>query len=136
MFFPQSTQEMQSLAERSVKKGVRQIEYRRRPGIQAALVALYVTTGQIRAMVGGADFDKSQFNRSTMALRQPGAAFKPFAYAAALRNGMSCNDRILNEPVGIRDPDSAVHGPRGTQEENTTAMYPLRLLRCPLMLQR
>ena len=97
---------MQSLAEQAVRDGVRQAELRTRPGVQAALVAMDIATGEIKAMVGGTDFSASQFNRATMALRQPGSAFKPFVYAAAFRKGMSYNDSILDGPVRILEPDT------------------------------
>ncbi|HEX8948578.1 MAG TPA: PBP1A family penicillin-binding protein [Dissulfurispiraceae bacterium] len=97
---------MQELAERAVRKGVRTIERRTKPGVQAALVAMDLQDGSIKAMVGGTDFTKTQFNRSTMALRQPGSAFKSFVYAAALEKGISYNDRILDTPISIPDPES------------------------------
>ena len=50
-------------------------------------------------MVGGTDFWETQFNRATLAMRQPGSAFKPFVYATALEGGMSADDEILDEPV-------------------------------------
>ena len=56
---------------------------------QASLVALDPNTGQIKAMVGGTDFDGSQFNRVTQAQRQPGSTFKAFVYATAIATGMS-----------------------------------------------
>lgn len=56
---------------------------------QASLVAIDPKTGQIKAMVGGTDFDGSQFNRVTQAQRQPGSTFKPFVYATAIASGMS-----------------------------------------------
>jgi penicillin-binding protein 1A len=109
---------MQSLAEQSVSDGVRKIELRTRPGVQAALVAIDMSNGEIRAMVGGTDFGRSQFNRATMALRQPGSAFKSFVYAAALQKGMSYNDNILDEPISIRDPDSGRWwSPRNSEDE-------------------
>jgi penicillin-binding protein 1A len=106
---------MQALAEQTVKDGVREVELRTRPGVQAALLAMDLVTGEIRAMVGGTDFRKSEFNRATMALRQPGSAFKPFIYAAALQNGMSCDDRILDEPVSIPDLDGSLWSPRNSE---------------------
>jgi hypothetical protein len=54
------------------------------PMLEGALVAVDQRTGQIKAMVGGYDFDRSQFNRVVQARRQPGSAFKPLIYAAAL----------------------------------------------------
>jgi membrane peptidoglycan carboxypeptidase len=56
---------------------------------QGALVTLRTNTGEIQALVGGADYQTSQFNRATQALRQPGSTFKVFAYAAALEDGVS-----------------------------------------------
>jgi 1A family penicillin-binding protein len=57
--------------------------------LQGALVALDPKTGEIRALVGGRDYDESTFDRATQARRQPGSAFKPFIYAAALESGFT-----------------------------------------------
>jgi len=77
---------LQEEAEDAVANGLRRL---RRPGLQAALVALDPHTGDILAMVGGADASKSEFNRAARSRRQPGSAFKPFVYAAALDKGYS-----------------------------------------------
>jgi penicillin-binding protein 1A len=90
---------MQKAAEKAVLNGISAIEKRVRPGVQAALIAIDPRTGHIKAMVGGTDFWETQFNRATMALRQPGSAFKPFVFAAAIENGMSVGDEILDGPV-------------------------------------
>ena len=69
--------------------------------LQAALVAMEPGTGYVRALVGGRDFNASRFNRAVQARRQPGSAFKPFVYAAALEAGYtpaSVIDR-LNDPI-------------------------------------
>jgi len=109
---------MQSLAEQAVSDGARRIELRTRPGVQAALVAIDMATGEIRAMVGGTDFSRSQFNRATSALRQPGSVFKSFVYAAALQKGMSYDDNILDERISIQDPDSGLWwSPRNSEDE-------------------
>ena len=71
------------------------------PYVQGALVAVEPQTGAIRALVGGRDFSESKFNRATQAERQPGSAFKPFIYAAALRSGMKTNDTVLDAPVSF-----------------------------------
>jgi penicillin-binding protein 1B len=84
---------LQRFAEGAVVRGLDRLETRTpRPGreepprrLQAALVALDPATGEIRALVGGRDYQQSQFNRATLARRQPGSAFKPFVYLAALR---------------------------------------------------
>jgi penicillin-binding protein 1A len=92
---------MQKIAEEAVKNGIASIEKRVKRGIQAALIAIDPRKGHIKALVGGTDFWETQFNRATMALRQPGSAFKPFVYVAALENGMSESDEVLDEPVSF-----------------------------------
>ena len=67
---------------------------------QAALVAM-TPDGAVRAMVGGVDYGQSQFNRATQALRQPGSAFKLFVYLAALEQGRSPNDVVVDRPIQI-----------------------------------
>jgi penicillin-binding protein 1A len=100
--------EMQRAAEAAVAQGLDDIEKRfskkrRESGepLQAALIAMDPSSGFVRAMVGGRDFSKSSFNRATQAKRQPGSAFKPFIYAAAIEGGYSPDDWIdgLYEPV-------------------------------------
>lgn len=71
------------------------------PGVSAALVALAPGDGAVRAVVGGYSFGISQFNRATDARRQPGSAFKPFVYAAALQRGWTPASLILDEPVTV-----------------------------------
>ncbi|MBI2069325.1 MAG: PBP1A family penicillin-binding protein [Elusimicrobia bacterium] len=65
---------------------------------QAALTAIDPHTGRILALAGGKDFRQSQFNRATQAARQPGSAFKPFVYAAALEKGWTMISPLLDEP--------------------------------------
>ena len=71
------------------------------PDINGGLVALDPHTGRIRAMVGGYSYDDSEFNRVTQALRQPGSAFKPVVYTAALENGFTPSSLILDGPIVI-----------------------------------
>jgi len=78
--------ELQDAAEAAVRDGLRQLGGR---GLQAALVAMDPNTGNLLAMVGGSDFSRTPFNRAVRSRRQPGSAFKPFVYSAALENGMS-----------------------------------------------
>lgn len=73
------------------------------PEVQGCLVALDPATGQIRAMVGGYDFTESQFNRVLQAYRQPGSAFKPIIYAAALDKGYTTASIILDTPIIFRE---------------------------------
>src|SRR5215813_1886567 len=83
---------LQRFAENAVARGLDQLESRfprlrgrdPRDRLQVALVAVDPTTGEIRALVGGRDYERSQFNHATLARRQAGSAFKPFVFAAAL----------------------------------------------------
>ena len=69
------------------------------PIVQSALVCFDLSTGEVKAMVGGRDYGKSQFNRVIQSKRQPGSAFKPLIYAAALDNGVSPSKVILDAPL-------------------------------------
>jgi penicillin-binding protein 1A len=68
-------------------------------GAQGALVAIDNATGEIKAMVGGRDFNLSKFNRATQALRQVGSSFKPYVYTAAIDRGATPDDTLLDAPV-------------------------------------
>jgi len=70
--------------------------------LQGAIVSIEPSSGQILALVGGRDFNDSNFNRAVQAARQPGSAFKPFIYTAAIDNGFSPTDIILDTPVSFR----------------------------------
>jgi len=101
---------MQKAAEAEVARALADIEHRLGPRarqlaasdpLQAALVALDPRNGEVRALVGGREFGRSRFNRVTQAKRQPGSAFKPFVYAAALEEGYTPATvlRGLAEPI-------------------------------------
>ncbi len=70
-------------------------------GVQGALLALDNSTGDIKAMVGGRDFEQSKFNRATQALRQVGSSFKPYIYTAAIDEGMTPDDTVLDAPISF-----------------------------------
>ena len=72
-----------------------------RPKVEGALIALDPHTGRVLAMVGGYNAYESEFNRATQANRQPGSAFKPFVYLAALDHGFSPTTRILDAPLVV-----------------------------------
>jgi penicillin-binding protein 1A len=92
---------MQRAAEEAITNGLRSLEKRVKPGVEAALVAIDLRTGQIKAFVGGSNFWKNQFNRATQALRQPGSAFKPFVFITAIENGMMSEDIVRDSPVSF-----------------------------------
>jgi penicillin-binding protein 1A len=96
---------LQQAAEKALTDGLASLTHRMQEAqlndvdSQAAMISLDLTTGGILAMVGGKDFSASHFNRATMALRQPGSAFKPFVYAYAIEQGFAQNKKILDAPV-------------------------------------
>jgi 1A family penicillin-binding protein len=99
---------IQDIAEAAVRTGLRRIG---RPDLQAALVAIDPRTGNLLAMVGGADFATTPFNRAVRSRRQPGSAFKPFVYAAALERGLSpvsvisgLHDAAIQASEGVWSP--------------------------------
>ncbi|MGB9629894.1 MAG: penicillin-binding transpeptidase domain-containing protein, partial [Thermodesulfobacteriota bacterium] len=79
------------------------------PLVQGALLCIDPKTGYVKAMVGGRDFSESQFNRAIHSRRQPGSAFKPFIYAAALEKGYTPSTILLDSPVEYSDPDSGTY---------------------------
>ncbi len=70
-------------------------------GVQGALLALDNSSGDIKAMVGGRDFEQSKFNRATQAMRQVGSSFKPYIYTAAIDEGMTPDDTVLDAPISF-----------------------------------
>jgi membrane peptidoglycan carboxypeptidase len=97
--------QMQRIAEDTVRYAHQRLYYQVGAD-QMALVAVDPRTHFVKAMVGGVDYDKSQFNRAVQALRQPGSAFKPFVYYTAFANGLYGPDSIIyDSPVGYRDGD-------------------------------
>jgi penicillin-binding protein 1A len=103
-------QDLQKAANMAIKRGTAKWAIRQSKNTatlpQAALIAMEVKTGYVRAMVGGTDFEKSQFNRATQARRQAGSAFKPFIYAAGLEKGMTPATMIVDEPIQFRGATS------------------------------
>ena len=103
----------------SINREERTVEVKldRVPEVQGALMAIESRTGAIRAMVGGFDFRYSKFNRATQALRQPGSVFKPFTYVAAVENGYSPEDTVLDSPVQFLDGLGRPYRPRNADEK-------------------
>ena len=100
---------VQDAAERAVATGLDRL---RRPGLEAALVAIDPATGDILAMVGGANYARSTYNRAVRSKRQPGSAFKPLVYAAALANGYSPVS-VLTNLRHVSAPGDPEWSPRG-----------------------
>jgi 1A family penicillin-binding protein len=104
---------VQDAAERSVASGLERL---RRPGLEAALVAIDPATGDLLAMVGGGNYARSTYNRAVRSRRQPGSAFKPFVYAAALARGYSPVS-VLSHLRHVSAPGDPEWSPRGEEDQ-------------------
>jgi len=115
---------LQGHAERALIAGLEKLEpkldrkHKHLQPLQAAILALDPATSHIRAMVGGRDFSKSQFNRAWQALRQPGSAFKPIVYATAVEHGFSATDMLSDTPMSVK-----VDAKKTWTPENFTRTY-------------
>ena len=88
---------LQQAADFAVQDAIRQ--YGRAYGAKQAALVVADLNGGVRAMVGGVDYSKSQFNRATDAMRQPGSSFKPYVYATALMHGFTPKSIVVDGPV-------------------------------------
>jgi penicillin-binding protein 1A len=88
---------LQRTAEQIVKNIIRKYGKSRR--ISAGAMVSLELDGAVRAIVGGTNYGKSQFNRATQSLRQPGSSIKPYVYLTAIQNGMKPNSKILDGPI-------------------------------------
>jgi penicillin-binding protein 1A len=100
---------LQSVAEKSLRTQLNEVGKKLRV-TQGALVLLD-STGAVRAMVGGKSYKRSQYNRATKALRQPGSAFKPFVYLTAIEQGYRPSSVEVDEPIriGTWEPENYKH---------------------------
>lgn len=113
----------QKKAEEVIAKKIKDFE---KAGIQqAALVTLDANTGAILAMVGGKDFNESEFNRAWQAYRQPGSSFKPYVYLAAMKEGYSPNSLVRDSPVEYKLPGWGVYRPKN-YDHSYKGVIPLR----------
>ena len=122
---------MQKYARDAVERGLQELDVRQgytSGRSQGALLCMDVKTGAIRAMVGGRDFSKSEFNRATQSRRQPGSAFKPLIYTAAFDKGMTPATKLVDEPLVFQDSAGTVWKPNNFDEKflgPTTLRYAL-----------
>ena len=86
------------------------------PKANGGLIAMDPNTGRILALIGGYSFEQSQYNRATQAKRQPGSAFKPFVYAAALNEGFTPASQVLDAPFVIERSDADCEDEKGELE--------------------
>lgn len=121
------------LVEQVAEKPKRLFGLRQVPDVGGALIAMDPHTGRVLALVGGWDFGASQFNRATQAKRQPGSAFKPFVYAAALDNGFTPSSLVLDAPFVL---DQGPGQPRWKPSNYTNRFYGPSTLRVGLEQSR
>ena len=87
-------------------------------GVSQAALVMITPDGAIKAMVGGRDYQESEYNRAAQAMRQPGSAFKLFVFLAALEAGMAPDDHMVDGPIQLKNWRP------GTIRANITAMSP------------
>ncbi len=116
--------EAQKAADRAVAKRAAYIQERERAWygrtngiVQGAMIALDPRSGDVRAIVGGRRYERGGFNRALSARRQPGSAFKPFVYAAALDAGLSPATMVDDDPVEIVGDDGRIWTPANHGDE-------------------
>lgn len=94
----------QESAQKTFVKHCADLRQKISPHIDGGLLAISVSTGEIKAMVGGYDYERSKFNRALQARRQLGSIFKPIVYAAALEEGYCFADTEIDEPINVVTP--------------------------------
>ncbi len=94
------------LDKKNKKNGKWELSLEQQPDNQAALVCIQSGTGQVKVMVGGRDYQQSQFNRAEQSRRQPGSAFKPIIYAAAIDKGYTAATGIVDTPIVFQNSNT------------------------------
>lgn len=94
-------QNMQRIAQQQFHQQYELLKDSIAPDIDGALISIDVASGEIKALVGGVDFGRSQFNRAVQARRQLGSVFKPILYAAAVQAGMHFDQTEVDEPIEV-----------------------------------
>ncbi|MGD8496861.1 MAG: PBP1A family penicillin-binding protein [Gemmatimonadales bacterium] len=89
-----------------------ELETTNMPYLQGMFIALDPRTGNVLAMVGGRDFEDSEFNRAVQAERQAGSGFKPFVYTAAIESGIPASEIVYDTPIEYPQPDGTIWSPR------------------------
>ncbi len=115
-----------ALKRKDPKKQENYFVLEQEPLVEAALLAIDPRSGDIKAMVGGYDFKRSEFNRAVLAKRQPGSAFKPLIYAAAMEQGFTPSTILVDSPVIFTDPVSQKTWKPTNYEERFYGPTPIR----------
>jgi len=111
--------DLQQAAAQAIASGVAKVVERHpmQAEPQGALVALDSASGRIRAMIGGVDFNETQYNRALQANRQPGSAFKPLLFAAALEQGLAPGTVLVDAPISLTSGNGKLWQPHNFKNE-------------------
>lgn len=115
-----------ALRNRDPKTGEVLFTLEQDPLVEGALLAIDPRSGGVKAMVGGYDFERSEFNRAVLAKRQPGSSFKPLIYAVAIEKGLTPSTVLLDAPVIFTDPVSGKTWKPTNYEERFYGPIPMR----------
>lgn len=102
---------LDSHMQRAAEESFDEVMAARDPNLEGALVAIDPANGYVKAMVGGRDFSRSEFNRAVRAKRQPGSAFKPFLYTAAINRGYTEGSIVECQPIQYPQEDGSIYKP-------------------------
>lgn len=102
----------QKAAEEAYLPIIRNLQYKHSEKLNGGLISIESSTGKIKALIGGMDFKKSQFNRVFQAKRQMGSSFKPILYAFALKNGIQMDATFVDEPIEMTMPNGQIWQPK------------------------
>ena len=80
--------------------------------LQGMMIVMEPATGEVRALIGGRDFEDSKFNRATQAMRQPGSVFKPFVFQAAISSGIPASHVVIDSPLMMEQADGSIWSPK------------------------
>ena len=94
------------LEEEAIAAGLWDLALEQTPAVQSAMMCIEAGTGQVKTMIGGRDFTRSQFNRAVQSRRQPGSAFKPVIYTSALLNGYTPASVVIDSAVVYKDAEN------------------------------
>lgn len=89
----------------------------RDPQVEGALVSIEPETGLVKAMVGGVDYERSEFNRAVLARRQPGSVFKPFVFAAAIDRGFRPDSMFMDSPISLPNGARGLWSPKNFSDK-------------------
>ncbi|KKP24164.1 MAG: Membrane carboxypeptidase [candidate division TM6 bacterium GW2011_GWF2_28_16] len=118
----------QELASKIFREKLKIIRKNLDEKLNGGMIAIESDTGKIKALVGGFDFNESQFNRVLQAKRQIGSAFKPFLYASALKTGLDMDDIFVDEPISIELPNNNIYSPKNWDNKFSGQMTLLKAL--------